>query len=122
VSAVAQFGRPQYQLTTTAISSLTNEARVVLRKRAQRRQLSQSDSTFSYLLLLHHHPLVLEIDKSFSRHSLMQIKVGRKPQVADHFAALSPLSSLRPSWRASIQRGEKPIEILTFDFSEASDE
>jgi hypothetical protein len=85
VSAVAQFARPQYQLTTTAISSLTNEARVVLRKRAQRRQLPQSDSTFSYLLLLHHHPLVLEIDKSFSPHSLMQIKIGRKPHVADHF-------------------------------------
>jgi hypothetical protein len=78
VSAAAQFERPQYQLTTTAISSLTNEARVVLRKRAQRRQLSQSHSTFSYLLLLHHHPLVLEIDNSFSRHSLMQIKVGRE--------------------------------------------
>jgi hypothetical protein len=56
VLADAQFGRPQYQLTRTAISPLTNRARVVLHKRALRRRLCQGHSIFSFLLLLHHPP------------------------------------------------------------------
>jgi hypothetical protein len=38
VLAAAQFAHPQYQLTTTAISPLTNEAKVVLHKTTQRRR------------------------------------------------------------------------------------
>jgi hypothetical protein len=52
----AQFGRPQYQLTATAISSLTTEAKVVLHKRALWQRLCQGHSIFSFLLLLHHPP------------------------------------------------------------------
>jgi hypothetical protein len=66
------FGRPQYQLQlkTTAISPSTNEARVVLHKRVQRRRLSQSDSTFSCLLLLHHPPFGVANRKEFFTASL----------------------------------------------------
>jgi hypothetical protein len=62
-----QFGRPQYQLTLRAFSSVTNEARVALHKRTRRRRLFQAYLLFSSLLLLHHLALCCFKIEMFSR-------------------------------------------------------
>jgi hypothetical protein len=83
VLAAAQFGRLQYQLTTTAISPLTNEPRVVLHKRAQWRRLSQRHSTFSLLLLLHHSPSAGESRKELLTANLDADQIALPPSVPD---------------------------------------